>query len=80
MLASSCLCLSRASSLCRFLSLLRSLHALDCTPQSKDRRLGDTMTTNSITYTPPADFTKPGGWFAGRGGGDLLSVGVGVMF
>jgi len=29
------------------------------TMQSKDRNLGDTMTTNALTYTPPEDFIKP---------------------
>eukprot|EP00983_Pelagomonas_calceolata_P011167 359824-Pelagomonas_calceolata.AAC.1 len=29
------------------------------TMQSKDRNLGQTMTTNALTYTPPSDFVKP---------------------
>lgn len=29
------------------------------TMQSKDRNLGDTMTTNALTYTPPTEFVKP---------------------
>lgn len=29
------------------------------TMKSKDRDLGNTMTTNALTYTPPANFSKP---------------------